>query len=638
MSALAGDLTYDMSYFLGSYEDPATVEHSFEPTACYEQTTGFDSTTYYAPMFEPLPWNTQGYESVSEASTPPNFAFDPALLDMSIHPNHVRSGSEDSTFSSMGSPPASTSSRFSTPAPATPPPATHTLPIRQHGPILLPKIRPQDQAMDIPVAPPLAKRTKRTSTPPVAMRRTPIAKASAKSKSTYRPTHARSYTNPESLSYSAFAFAPQLDDITASPVEASQDNSAHFQHARRSSSSNISAAVAAAAAAAGSGGALTFSQMPTYVAATPRAPSEIVFPSCFTKGPSASVARASPAPAMSSVVSESVPQSTLAAYLTTANPAPSLVRSISYVLRDPHAKHFWWDVRQVRSWNDFSVSTILSLPGAAGLLSCPVPVSSLPAPSPANRLPENEAMLHKTYAAHYLPKLNSALALCSARPLQLSVPTKTTQGMPDQLFVATVAGEPATAATIFGGKPSARVVGLVRSYDRFNTGMRAECNIKRVAYLRGLAALHHAMREHGTRYGFILTEIELVVVRNGTDAVPNFGFLEIASVQLNASAPEGQFSAGMSDMESMPMTACLALWGLCMMAGDEATPGQVHWRSEIGAPAEGTRRKAQPRDSWVPPPHVVEKREAKRSRGWILPEDAVGRKELGKRGVKYGAC
>ncbi|KAF3352589.1 hypothetical protein VdG1_08755 [Verticillium dahliae VDG1] len=68
------------------------------------------------------------------------------------------------------------------------------------------------------------------------------------------------------------------------------------------------------------------------------------------------------------------------------------------------------------------------------------------------------------------------------------------------------------------------------------------------------------------------------------------------------------------------------------MAGDAAGA----WKAEIGAPAEGTRRKALARDSWMPTPQLAEKREAKRARGWVWPEDAVGRKELGKRGVRYG--
>jgi hypothetical protein len=204
------------------------------------------------------------------------------------------------------------------------------------------------------------------------------------------------------------------------------------------------------------------------------------------------------------------------------------------------------------------------------------------------------------------------------------------------MFVATVAGEPASAAAIFGGKPTARVVGLVKSFDRFNTGMRVEGNVKRVEYLRGLAHLHHAMREHGCRYGFIMTEIELVFVRNGGEQTPHFGYLEVGSIQLAATGSNA--NAGNADSEQVPLTACLALWGLCMLAADEPALGHAHWKAEIGAPAEGTRRKALPRDDWMPQPQLAEKREAKRARGWVMPEDPVGRKELGKRGVRYGGC
>lgn len=204
----------------------------------------------------------------------------------------------------------------------------------------------------------------------------------------------------------------------------------------------------------------------------------------------------------------------------------------------------------------------------------------------------------------------------------------------DCLFVANMAGESSAASAIFGGKPTARIVGLVKSFDRFNTGMRVEGNVKRVEYLRGLAHLHHAMREHGCRYGFILTEIELVFVRNGDERTPHFGYLEIGSVQL-ATTGESE-SAG--DGEEFPLTACLALWGLCMLASDESAMGHAHWKADIGAPAEGTRRKALPRDDWMPQPQLAEKREAKRARGWVLPEDVVSRKELGKRGVRYGGC
>lgn len=324
---------------------------------------------------------------------------------------------------------------------------------------------------------------------------------------------------------------------------------------------------------------------------------------------------------------------TLIDFLTSPNPAASLVRNVSLPLRDPSIKHFWWDVRSIRSWSSFSVSSVLALPGASAMLTTPVPSPVLPQPSMPSRHPETEASLHATYASFYLPKLNAATAISSGRPLQLSVPTKTAHGVADLLFVANADGESATAAALFGGKPSARLVGLVRSFDRFNTGMRVESNIKRVEYLRGLAALHYAMREYGCRYGFILTEIELVLVRCGTDSTPFFGDLEITSVPLATCSQDD----GCDAVPETPLTACLALWGLCQLASDDAPVSHAHWKAEIGAPAAGTRRKARPRDSWMPLPQLAEKREAKRSRGWVWPEDPIGRKELGKRGVRYGA-
>lgn len=275
----------------------------------------------------------------------------------------------------------------------------------------------------------------------------------------------------------------------------------------------------------------------------------------------------------------------------------------------------------------------MNLPGAAALLTTQVPAPLLPQPSMTSRHPDTEAALHGIYASYYLPKLNSALSLACNKPLQFSVSASKTPGMSDPIFVANAVGDSATAAAMFGGKPTARVVGLVRSFDRFNTTMRKDGNIKRVEYLRGLAALHHAMREHGCRYGFILTEIELVIVRNGTESTPFFGDLEVTSVQLVDAAPDAEFS---QDISQVPLTACLALWGLCQIAGDHPPAGHAHWKAEIGAPAEGTRRKAKPRESWIPQPQLAEKREAKRARGWMWPEDAIGRKELGKRGVKYG--
>ncbi|KAH7131414.1 hypothetical protein B0J13DRAFT_562551 [Dactylonectria estremocensis] len=558
-------------------------------------------------------------QSIERPSPPPvmsSLPFDQALLDMAYShaagniSGHSRSSSKASVYSAVSvadSTADSLCSRLTTPPRASPP-------VRHHGPILLPKIRSQDQNIDATPC------NYRMTTPPAP-----------------RPSrHIRSYTSPDSLSGISYhspvpvanidlSFSSEPEELTgsllASPAAFIRENSVP-SHARRASSCNLDASTLDRY------GYPTYRQMPAYVpAAAPlQQQSDYGFQVSNSYSPRA------PSPLSMAATPDPTPCTTLLNFLTSSNPAASLVRTISFPLRDATTKHFWWDVRNIRSWTSFNVDSVLSLPGASALLTTPVAAPLLPQPGFASRHPETEAALHSIYASYYLPKLNSALALSSARPLQLSVPPKTS-GMNDLLFVVNAAGESTTAAAMFGGKPTARVVGLVRSFDRFNTGMRVEGNIKRVEYLRGLAAIHHAMREHGCRYGFILTEIELVLVRNGTEATPFFGNLDITSIQLAATAPEGEVS---TQPTSTPLTACLALWGLCQLAGDETLAGNPLWRADIGAPAEGTRRKAQPRDSWMPQPQLAEKREAKRSRGWVWPEDAIGRKELGKRGVRYG--
>ncbi|KAI1460448.1 hypothetical protein F4805DRAFT_417551 [Annulohypoxylon moriforme] len=556
-----------------------------------------------------------------ESTSPPSFSFDPSFLEMPYTPGHARSSSYSSYCSTTESSPSdSVSTRVTTPSRSPPP-------IRQHGPILLPKIRSQDQAIDSP--------PKRVKTSPA-----PAPKPSRRA--TFRPSHTRSFTNPETLNQFSNAFFAAPDDqntmsqsLLCSPVTFAQDS---MSHSRRSSAVSLDSAGLEKYS-------FPYRQMPAYIPAVPQPQNDQFFYGYTPRAPSPLSLSSTPTP-------DPTPSTTLLNYLSTANPAPSLVRTISFPLRDPNTKHFWWDVRQIRPWTNFNINTILSLPGASGLLNCPIPQPVLQQPSTSSRHPETEAALHSIYASYYIPKLNSALALSSQRPMHLSVPsgsstTATTKASSanDHLFIANVAGESASAAAIFGGKPTARVVGLVKSFDRFNTGMRVEGNIKRVEYLRGLAHLHHVMREHGTRYGFILTEIELVICRNGAEGTPHFGYLEVASVQLNATAD----SAGVDGEGETPLTACLALWGLCVMASDDGVNGHglsglgnangcVAWKAEIGAPAEGTRRKALPRDDWMPQPQLAEKREAKRARGWVFPEEPVGRKELGKRGVRYGGC
>ncbi|EAQ92788.1 hypothetical protein CHGG_01023 [Chaetomium globosum CBS 148.51] len=321
-----------------------------------------------------------------DPTTPPSFTFDPSLLEIPYNPGHARSSSHGSVYSFESSPSDSLtapSTRRTTPARS---------PIRTHGPLLLPKIRSQDQAM-IPSA---------VATPG-------------------RPS---GQTNPETISYSAaltFAEDSNPAPLLCSPVSFTRESS--VMDSRRASSCSLDNVTV--------DNYFQAYQMPTYMPARasssptpppqPQAlsqPEPFLYQQYMPRGPS-------PLAAAAPITPEVTPSTTLYSYLTAPNRAPSLVRNLSFPLRDPNTKHFWWDVRQVRPWTDFTASSILSMPGAAGCLSTPVSSALLPTPITSQRHPETEAALHSIYAAHYLPKLNNALALCSQRPLKLSVaPTK----------------------------------------------------------------------------------------------------------------------------------------------------------------------------------------------------------------------
>lgn len=549
------------------------------------------------------------------------FPFDSSsMLEVPFMPRHARSSSQASSIysaiSTVESTPDSVCTRMSTPPRASPP-------IGRSGPLLLPKIRSQDQEIDTPQYNPA----------PVPQRKKTISSGVTKRK---RATpHARSQTNPETLSKMAMAHLSSMGmpDASSYNKDAALLNSAMaYTNPNQVSGPRRSSTCSAIDGQFDRYGypiyhQVPFSQvsgdsnnMPMYQSYAPRAES----------------------PLSQESTPDPTPSTTLMSFLTAANPASSLVQGASdssdfrsHSARNDKLKHFWWDVRKVRTWTHFNMTTILNMPGAYDLLTSPVPAPLLPQPAFSSRFPQSESDLHSIFKSFYLPKVNSALAISSSHPLQLTVPSTLPPNMMDLPFVGNAESDPAVAAAMFGGNPSARVVGIVRTFNNFNTGMRVQGNIAHVKYLKGLAAIHHAMREHSCRYGFILTEIELVIVRNGIDVVPLFGELDIVSIPLATSVSE----ADLESSADVPMTACLALWALCQMANDNTgATGQAHFKAEIGAPAQGTRQNAADRDdaiAKIPGPQEREKRESKQSRGWFWPQDPIGKKEVGKRRVKY---
>ncbi|KAG9233533.1 hypothetical protein BJ875DRAFT_463984 [Amylocarpus encephaloides] len=543
--------------------------------------------------------------SFSFGPTTPPFSYEEALNDASfVMGGHSRSSSHASasaSYYSQESSPEPLNTGMTTPARS---------PIRQHGPLLLPKIRPQDQ--EIQASPP--KRAKKS-----------VANS-------FRPSHTRSYTNPESIS---FMSQDNIPSHTRSMSTLCSPVSFAPTHERRASSVSLDGQTLEKY------GFPTYRQMPTYIpSATTNSQTETFMSSGFYQTP-----QRTPSPLQNNIILEEMPTTmspiledgnttTLMAYLTSPNPAPALVRQLNTYIRDTTSKHFWWDIRQIRPWTSFNPTTISQIPGLSALLNINLPTSTFPTPSRTSSQPETESELQNIYSTFYGTKLNAALSLSLG---QRHLMMRTSKSTTDPSFISNYTDD--TSALIFG-RGLGRVVGLVKSFDRWNTGMRVEGNHRKVEYLRGLAHLHSHMRTHGCRYGFILTEIELVVVRNGGESTPHFGYLEIQTVQLNAHEPPESFDGELDDEPAAApkqpkMTALLALWYLHMLARDDTLPGQVGWKSEIGAPAEGTRRKCLPKDEWIPEPQLAEKREAKRARGWVWPEEAVGRKELGRRGVRY---
>ncbi|EMR71048.1 putative sialidase-like protein [Eutypa lata UCREL1] len=250
-----------------------------------------------------------------EPVTPPSFSFDPSLFQMPYNPGHARSSSYGSFCSTTESSPSdSVSTRVTTPSRSPPP-------VRQHGPILLPKIRSQDQA----IASPQPKRVKTSPTPAPKPRR----------QGSFRPTHTRSFTNPETLNhFTNFSFTPNEDQsslsqsLLCSPITFAQDS----PHSRRASTVSLDGS------ALEKYGFPTYRQMPTYVPAVTQPQAEQQFMYNF--------APRAPSPLSLASTPDPTPSTTLMNYLTTSNPAPSLVRTISFPLRDPNTKHFWWDAHQ----------------------------------------------------------------------------------------------------------------------------------------------------------------------------------------------------------------------------------------------------------------------------------------------------
>lgn len=588
-------------------------------------------------------------------STPPTTAY-------SFMPGSVGSLSDQTFYSQNASPAASVMTANTTPPRS---------PVRQHGPLLLPKVRTQDQ-----IAEPTGG--------PVRHRRTTSTSSSIGYASSYSP-----YSRPTSMiRRGSSPFNHHATSTIGSPVStASYDlglatstlnSPITFPHESRRASyaahgRSRSATALPRHARSGSAGSIdetvisrfgfpTYRNLPSYVTSSSTVqptmstamptttydePQDVTYTATTTQDYAFTDFEAAPAvqyPFDAEINFDSfqpLPTSSLLDYLGAPNPSPALVNRITSVPRGTNT-HFWWDIRNLRSWTDFNISTIASLPSVLPLLEVPVTTSFLPEPSRPTIQPENQSALHDLYSSFYATKINAALEVAQGTTHMVMRPCKTGPGMrPQPDFVSSYPSD--YEKTIYG-EGRGRVVGLVKCYDQWNTGMRGESPPKQVLYLQGLAHLHRVMREHGCRYGFIMTEIELLCVRaggpttsslpdpttvNAQTGVPIFGYLE-------TSAPIRLSTSGFAQDGSIQMTAGIALWYLHMLAKENPFEGMGTWRMDVGGPAALTRQNCLEKDGWVPKPQLGEKREAKRVRGWVFPEEALSKRECG-RGRRKGA-
>jgi hypothetical protein len=330
-------------------------------------------------------------------------------------------------------------------------------------------------------------------------------------------------------------------------------------------------------------------------------------------------------------------------YLSNPNPTPQLVRRVVMDQRK-NRDWFWWDVRNLRSWSGFSIDTMMALPDFQRLLTFPFFMDQLPHPSVSAPTPETEHNLRKIYEDFFAVKVNAALAQTQGQHRHLTMqavnPT-TTSPTPKPDFISNYSDD--IAFNTLNGDRRGRLVGIVKAYEQWNTGMRSQDAPQQVHYLRGLAHLHRVMREHGCRYGFIITEIELLCVRAGAEdaaydakeksneamsrnslddgPLPIFGWLETAApIQLSLHGTDPETNAPR-------LTAALALWYLHMLAKERPLKGNPGWKMAVSGVAARTRENCRERDSWMPRLSQHETRDARRIRGWVNPQDPINRKE-----------
>lgn len=276
------------------------------------------------------PYQSQYYRAL----TPP-YTGAPYTRNGGRHSRHTST----STVCSQNSSPESVATHATTPSRS---------PIRQHGPTLLPKLRTQDSSLQ-PVARPNIHR--RASSQACQPTRTTTLSRPGMHRSTTSPPECVSLLSPVSATSEASPWA--ATSAISSPVTFSSSYTRKLGGHSRSSSTPWNASTSRPYSTAPyRSGTPTFKTRPAYytTSVNPGA-STFVPPPITCNQPTYSTYSYDASIASDFVyVSEDEPRTSLQKYLTGPNPAVNLVERVNIMNGYGQHSHFWWDIRNLTSW------------------------------------------------------------------------------------------------------------------------------------------------------------------------------------------------------------------------------------------------------------------------------------------------
>ncbi|POS84801.1 hypothetical protein EPUL_006024 [Erysiphe pulchra] len=279
-------------------------------------------------------------------------------------------------------------------------------------------------------------------------------------------------------------------------------------------------------------------------------------------------------------------------------------------------KYSWTDIGQIREWESFNLEELINIDTLQSKLHDHFENWELQTP-----LISYDPSDHN--GEYFTEKINRALSLfpsTEALRMQVHRDEKTNE----EIFLT---------SCMINNSPyekEDRVVGLREDLYGWDLiwGKNAPILKQKQHYLRALAQLHYYLREYGCRYGYILTDVNLVVVRLGVEQNPSFGFLETKIFTLNPSrwpslAANGEISEFLSRRMMIGQVqegpALLALWCLHMLASNLTILGHPSWKIDKKSYFDRSRHRFLARDADLPVIFKINIRRAKRRRRWNTP-------------------